>query len=279
MHALMLIALIIIPFVFAVCAYPVLSMMVTTVFPSRLAAFIDLNLIHLIALALLVPMTHVLLKKRTTYLVCDGLGLDKARLVAGFMSTLGILALTSFIFAEAKAVHAPLPERLPLYAAVLVITPLQCLLEELFTRSIIARMVMSQAFICSKRTLAVTSLACAALFTLLHWASPEWDMYPALPLAAYYFLFALLSTLVCVRDRGFELSWAAHSANNIFVALFMGYPGCVYDTLPLFMQETPPGIALLYAQLAAIFLTLWLLHLRMPDRTGRTTASAEQWQG
>ena len=138
---------------------------------------------------------------------------------------------------------------------------------------------MPQAFICSKRTLAVTSLACAALFTLLHWASPEWDMYPALPLAAYYFLFALLSTLVCVRDRGFELSWAAHSANNIFVALFMGYPGCVYDTLPLFMQETPPGIVLLYVQLAAIFLTLWLIHLRMPDRTGRTTASAAQWQG
>ena len=212
-------------------------------------------------------------------LVCDGLGLDKARLVAGFTSTLGILALTSFIFADAKAVHAPLPERLPLYAAVLVITPLQCLLEELFTRSIIARMVMPQAFICSKRTLAVTSLACAALFTLLHWASPEWDMYPALPLAAYYFLFALLSTLVCVRDRGFELSWAAHSANNIFVALSMGYPGCVYDTLPLFIQETPPGITLLYVQLAAIFTALWLLHLRMPDRTGRTTASAEQWQG
>ena len=103
MHALMLIALIIIPFVFAVCAYPVLSMMVTTVFPSRLAAFIDLNLIHLIALALLVPLTRLLLRKRTIYLVCDGLGLDKARLVAGFMSTLGILALTSFIFADAKA--------------------------------------------------------------------------------------------------------------------------------------------------------------------------------
>ena len=167
MHALMLIALIIIPFVFAVCAYPVLSMMVTTVFPSRLAAFIDLNLIHLIALALLVPLTRLLLRKRTIYLVCDGLGLDRARLVAGFMSTLGILALTSFIFGDAEAVHAPLPERLPLYAAVLVITPLQCLLEELFTRSIIARMVMPQAFICSKRTLAVTSLACAALFTLL----------------------------------------------------------------------------------------------------------------
>ena len=65
----------------------------------------------------------------------------------------------------------------------------------------------------------IMTLACAALFTLLHWASPEWDMYPALPLAAYYVLFALLSTLVCVRDRGFELSWAAHSANNIFVAL------------------------------------------------------------
>ena len=73
MHALMLIALIIIPFVFAVCAYPVLSMMVTTVFPSRLAAFIDLNLIHLIALALLVPLTRLLLRKRTIYLVCDGL--------------------------------------------------------------------------------------------------------------------------------------------------------------------------------------------------------------
>ena len=269
MHALMLIALIIIPFVFAVCAYPVLSMMVTTVpFPACRIHRPEPHSSHRPCASGSIDPSSTQEEDNIPGLrwTRTGQGKTRRRLHVDVWnpgadlvhlrrchSGASTSCRTSATLRRSPRHHAaamsargalhPFHHRQDVHAA-----GLHMLKEDAGGHIACLRIVLHPAALGQPRVEHVSSTPTGRLLLPLRIA-----FHPGL------------------RE--------GQGINNIFVALFMGYPGCVYDTLPMFMQETPPCIALLYVQLAAIFPVLWLLHLRMPDRTGRTTASAAQWQG
>lgn len=155
---------------------------------------------------------------------------------------------------------------LPFMAAVLVLTPLQCLAEELAFRGYLmqalGRLWAAPWFVI------ITS---AALFMLPHLFNPEVAAYGFWLMAANYFLMGLFLAWITLRDGRLELAIGAHTANNVLLALTVNYEDSVFDTPSLFTAGAlDPAYSLLTLAISAGVFGFWAFGkgVRKTDVTG-----------
>ncbi len=142
---------------------------------------------------------------------------------------------------------------LPFAGAVLLLTPLQCLAEELAFRGYLlqalGRLWTAPAFVI---------VASALLFTLPHLFNPEVAAYGFWLMAANYFGMGLFLAWITLRDGRLELAIGAHAANNVLLALTVNYEASVFDTPSLFTADVlDPAYALITLAASAAVFTAW----------------------
>lgn len=142
---------------------------------------------------------------------------------------------------------------LPFAAAVLLLTPLQCLAEELAFRGY-----LMQAL---GRLWAVpwfVIIVSAALFMLPHLFNPEVAAYGFWLMAANYFVMGLFLAWITLRDGRLELAIGAHAANNVLLALTVNYEDSVFDTPSMFTAGAlDPAYSLLTLAVSAVIFGYW----------------------
>jgi uncharacterized protein len=120
--------------------------------------------------------------------------------------------------ASPGSLQAPLPwaDFWPAFGLALVLTPLQCLAEELCFRGFLLQLV-------SGRRARVRLAVCVSttLFAAGHLPNPEARAGGWLYSVAVYGGFGLVLSLLAVREQGIELGWGVHTANNLFGLLVL----------------------------------------------------------
>jgi len=133
------------------------------------------------------------------------------------------------------------PDRFFIYLGlVLVLTPLQCFVEELVFRGY----VIQGLGLLTRRPLAIAVLSSIA-FTIPHLLNPEVQQHGAAIMAANYFAIGMLLATVTLRDGRLELAIGLHAVNNVFLALVANYEGSVLATESVFTaRELDPVYSL-----------------------------------
>ena len=249
MQAILSISIIIICSVFCITASPFFISAEALVLSGRIFDFVSLNTPQLLILAAWFPLTRLLMgKNRALALITDHGALSPLLWLKAFAISLLCLSL-SFIQGPAAYLSAEPGQRLPLFILVLLITPLQCLAEELMARVMITRIFFSGRLEGSKKRILLSCLASGSFFLLLHLPGLE---SPSGCECFYYLLYGFCLNLVSIRAKSFETAWAVHSANNMFIALILNYEGSVYDTLPLFVRSGKTNMAVSYLMIVLI---------------------------
>jgi len=172
--------------------------------------------------------------------------------------------------ATAAAEHLLFPDRyyvsfdaarfLPFLVAVLLLTPIQCLAEELVFRGYAL-----QGLGLLTRRPAVLAAASALIFTLPHLLNPEVARHGVLVMAANYFAIGLLLALVTLRDGRLELAIGVHAVNNVFLALVANYEGSALETESVYTaRDLDPVYSLVTLILGGWIFYRWIFR-RVPD--------------
>jgi membrane protease YdiL (CAAX protease family) len=182
-------------------------------------------------------------------------------------------ALAWVILAGATAVieHLLFPDRyyvsfhaerfLVFFAAVLVLTPIQCLTEELVFRGY----AMQGLGLLTRRPVAI-AVASSLLFTLPHLLNPEVASHGMLIMAANYFAIGLLLAAVTLRDGRLELAIGLHAVNNVFLALVANYEGSALMTESIYTaRELDPVYSLVTLILGGVIFYGWFFR-RSPEK-------------
>jgi membrane protease YdiL (CAAX protease family) len=114
----------------------------------------------------------------------------------------------------------------------LIFIPIQASYEEIMFRGYLAQGV---AKLTKNRILVI--LIPAIIFGLIHSFNPEIEEYGFLLAMPQYILFGLIFGLITVFDDGIELAMGAHTANNIFLSLFVTNKASALQTPAYFVQE------------------------------------------
>lgn len=177
----------------------------------------------------------------------------------GFMALLSLLQSGSIHLANTK-----IKDMLILLPFVLVITPLQCLGEEYLFRILPYRIFRLYRNEIDDVDKAVLVLLSGAIFLIPHLSNGEMKLSAStLAVMIYYFAWGALAMVLALKTGGFEAPIAMHVANNLYIALFVSYPGCSLPSLPLCMKEQAPGNAELLIELFSsyalifYFVSLW----------------------
>ncbi|WP_020395893.1 CPBP family intramembrane glutamic endopeptidase [Thiolinea disciformis] len=132
---------------------------------------------------------------------------------------------------------------------VLVLTPLQASVEELLFRGYL----LQGVGVLIKNKL-IVAIASGILFMALHLKNPEVKInFILMPLT--YFTMGFIFALITLRDNGLELAMGAHSANNLFLFVFINYDKSAIESPSMFVTVAPePLVALVgFIILTAIF--------------------------
>jgi len=138
----------------------------------------------------------------------------------------------------------------------LIFIPFQASYEEFLFRGYIA-----QGFgIWTKNRILVILLP-SVLFGLMHSFNPEVDAYGFLIVMPQYILFGLLFGLLTVLDDGIEMAMGAHSANNIFMSIFVTSKSSVLQTPAMFEQQNIDPVRELIVLMIVSFIFLAILSI------------------
>ncbi len=225
--------------------------------------FVALNASILVLLVAVVIAVVVLHRRPWRTLVTPSPAIDWRRMMQGGAVWGGLLlagaAVESLVFPGRYAWTADWSQWLPFVAAALLLTPLQCLAEELMFRGYLV-----QALAQLSRRPAFLAVASSILFTLPHLYNPEIEAYGAWIMAANYFAMALFLASIALRDGCLELAIGAHTANNLLLALGVNYADSVFETPSLFTADTlDPVYSLVTMVLGAVVFHLWMFRVRV----------------
>jgi len=147
------------------------------------------------------------------------------------------------------------PERFFVYVAlVLLLTPLQCLAEELVFRGY----VMQGLGLFTRRPLAIAAVS-SLVFTAPHLLNPEVHEHGAAIMAANYFAIGMLLATVTLRDGRLEIAIGAHAVNNMFLALIANYESSALATESVFTaRELDPVYSLATLVISAFAFHWWV---------------------
>lgn len=181
-----------------------------------------------------------------------------------------IMALFSLFFHDGISFNAAsLSDRLLFLPIVLVITPVQCIAEELFFRVLPARLVLNKDL--SKADLfemLMISVFSGFIFLVPHMGGTEFTITSStFALCFYYVAYGFLAMFISIYTRGFELSFGIHTAINLYSVLFVSYSASALKGFPLFIKEGMPSLVTADIQMVLIFIAVLLLVTRSA-RTG-----------
>jgi len=145
---------------------------------------------------------------------------------------------------------------LPLAIVAVLLVPLQSAAEETFFRGY-----LMQGLGIGMGSGWGALLGSSVLFAAVHLGNPELERFGRVFLV-YYAAIGIVLGLMTLFDDGLELAIGAHTANNLWGALVVSFPGSVLDTPALFrMEGVPPEVmaALGGATAATSLLVLWIL--------------------
>jgi membrane protease YdiL (CAAX protease family) len=77
----------------------------------------------------------------------------------------------------------------------------------------------------------------SVLFALMHSLNPEVKDFGFLTMMPQYFLFALVFGITTIMDDGIEVAMGAHTANNIFLCIFVTNSSSALQTASLYEQK------------------------------------------
>jgi membrane protease YdiL (CAAX protease family) len=227
--------------------------------------FVALNASILMLLVAVVITVVVLHRRPWRTLITPAPAIDWRRVVLGG-TVWGVLlllgaAVESLIYPGRYTWTADWSRWLPFVAAALLLTPLQCLAEELMFRGYLiqglARMSRHPVFL---------ALVSSIVFTLPHLLNPEVEAYGAWIMAANYFAMALFFATIALRDGRLELAIGAHTSNNLLLALGVNYADSVFETPSLFTANTlDPVYSLFTLLLGAAVFHLWVFRVRLSN--------------
>ena len=248
------------------CMSPFL-MSLTVYLPSAYQSFIVTNIPHIAILCFLFLFVRILCKEKMISIFTDSGHFSGRKFLIGLASALPVLLL-QFLGSSYSYFEAPLSQRFIFLILVLLITPLQCLCEELMTRCMIARLFVKNYSSCKLYKKIALILFSGTLFFVLHLANNEFSLSrDTIALALYYFLFGALAMLLIFVSGGSEAVFGIHVMNNVFVALVMNYEGSPLETAPLFMRNTIPS------PLLEVFLLIFIFSLSSAGVTFASSAT------
>lgn len=115
----------------------------------------------------------------------------------------------------------------------LILIPFQAGFEEILFRGY-----LMQGFGLLARNRWVPVLATSILFGLMHGLNPEVREYGFLTMMPQYIFFGLVFAILTMMDDGIELAVGAHTANNIFLSIFVTNQDSALQTPSLYEQVT-----------------------------------------
>lgn len=226
--------------------------------------FVAVNLSILMMLAGLALAVKLIHRRPLRTLVSPDGRLDWTRMGRGAAAWVTLMA------AVTVAEHALFPERyyvsfdaarffafLPL---VLLLTPVQCLAEELVFRGY----AMQALGLLTRRPLVIAILS-SLIFTAPHLLNPEVQAHGGAIMAANYFTMGMLLATITLRDGRLELAIGVHAVNNVFLGLVANYEGSVLATESLFTaRELDPVYSLVMLIAATAVFHRWIFR-RVPE--------------
>ena len=103
-------------------------------------------------------------------------------------------------------------------------------------------------------------LTTAVLFGLIHFMNPEVKEYGFFSIMPLYLVFGLIFGLLTILDNGIESALGAHTANNIFICIFVTNKASALQTPALFeMHVYQPDTELAGTAITGLIFifTLW----------------------
>lgn len=234
---------------------------------GEVTQFVAINASILMLLVGVVITVSFLHRRSWRTLVTPHPRIEWRRILAGgaawaLLAAIGALA-EGLLFPGRYAWTPDLQRWLPFALAALLLTPLQCLAEELAFRGY-----LQQALAGLWRHPAFTALASSAVFTLPHLYNPEVAAYGLWLMAANYFAMALFLATITLRDGRLELAIGVHTANNLLLALGINYAESVFVTPSLFTAATlDPVYSLLTLLLGSAVFHRWVFRKAAPGGT------------
>ena len=227
--------------------------------------FVSLNASILLLLVAVVIAVIVLHRRPWLTLVSPYPAVDWRRVVLGGTVWGGLLLLgaaaENLIFPGRYAWTADWSRWLPFVVAALLLTPLQCLAEELMFRGYLV-----QGLARLSRHPVFLAISSSLLFTLPHLLHPEVEAYGFWIMAANYFAMAMFLATIALRDGRLELAIGAHISNNLLLALGVNYAESVFETPSLFTANTlDPVYSLITLLLGAAVFHLWVFRVRLSN--------------
>ena len=220
--------------------------------------FIAVNLSIFMMLAGLAVTVKLIHRRSLHSLITPEDRIDRARIAraAAVWAVLGaaVAILEHLVYPERYYLSFN-PDRFFVYLAlVLVLTPLQCVVEELVFRGY----VMQALGLLTRRPLVIAVLSSIA-FTIPHLLNPEVLEHGAAIMAANYFAIGMLLATVTLRDGRLELAIGLHAVNNVFLALVANYEGSVLATESIFTaRELDPVYSLVTLIAGAVVFHWWI---------------------
>lgn len=161
------------------------------------------------------------------------------RVFIGFVTTVLLLSILNFVFLphDIFTYQFDLDLFIPLFFVAIIVIPLQSTLEEVFMRGY-----LFQAFGLLFKNKMVSMVLIIILFTTLHFGNPELNDHFS-NFAIQYLLISSVLGLIAVFDDGLEIPIGIHTANNLFLALFISVKGGTFTTDSVF-QTTLEEIVL-----------------------------------
>lgn len=107
----------------------------------------------------------------------------------------------------------------------LILTPIQTTAEELFFRGYILQWMGLKI-----KNKYVILLLSGLIFMVGHFGNPEFTNYNVVLMAADYFCFGVLATLLTMKTNSIEVPIGMHAANNLFSLLIISYKDAALTT-------------------------------------------------
>ncbi len=118
-----------------------------------------------------------------------------------------------------------------LAALALVTIPFQAGFEELLFRGY-----LMQGFAVASRNRWLPIIVTSVLFGLMHGLNPEVKEYGFLTMIPQYIFFGLVFAVLTMMDDGIELAIGAHTANNVFLSIFITNKDSALQTPSMYEQ-------------------------------------------
>lgn len=241
---------------------PILSVMVLHCIPG-VSPYIRLHIPYLVMFLTLCIGTKLIAKSSLSVMFAESNGIFRSRFAIEVAIVYFIMmVLFSLLKGDLKPNPPPMRRYIISFIPILIMTPLQCIAEEMIFRVLPARIIykdrLPDRLLASLPLIIITGI----LFTLPHIGNREVreSSQMLLPILCY-FLWGGLAAFISVATDGFEAAAAMHIANNLYIALIVNYEGSSMPTQSIFKAK-PAGSMDTLIETVVVFAVIYLFALK-----------------